>query len=76
VASYEIRISGRVDDDLLARFPELDAEIEPAETILRGVVPDQAALHRVLEQIQALGLELIGIRRLGGTQRSNSSPPA
>jgi hypothetical protein len=27
-------------------------------------VPDQAALHRVLERIDSLGLELVAVRRL------------
>ena len=61
---YEFRIRGRVGERLLAGFAGFDAEIEPVETVLRGDVADQAALHGVLEQIQALGLELVELRRL------------
>jgi len=32
--------------------------------VLHGVLPDQAALHGVLAQIEALGLELLEVRRL------------
>jgi hypothetical protein len=62
--SYEIRIKGRVGDPLLEWFGDLDASIRPAETVLRGEMPDQAALHGLLDRIQALGLELIEIRQV------------
>jgi hypothetical protein len=32
--------------------------------VLSGVVPDQAALHGVLSRIEAMGLELVEVRRL------------
>jgi hypothetical protein len=62
---YEFRIRGRLGDTLLATFEDFDAEVEPVETILRGSVADQAALHGILEQIQDLGLELVEVRRVG-----------
>jgi hypothetical protein len=71
--SYEIRIRGKVGDPLLSSFGELDASIRPAETVLRGMIPDQAALHGLLDRIQSLGLELIEVRQLTdreGTQHS------
>jgi hypothetical protein len=61
---YEIRIKGRVSDSLLATFDGLDAEFEPAETILHGSHLDQAALHGVLERVRMLGLELVEIRQV------------
>jgi hypothetical protein len=63
-ASYEIRIKGRVGDPLLESFSGLDASIKPAETVLRGKIQDQAALHGLLDRIQSLGLELIEIRQV------------
>ena len=36
----------------------------PPETILRGSVEDQAALHGILQQIEALGLELVEVRQV------------
>jgi hypothetical protein len=71
-ASYEIRIKGKVGDPLLASFGGLDASIRPAETVLRGVVQDQAALHGLLDRIQSLGLELIEIRQVGD---ASEAPP-
>ena len=38
--------------------------------MLRGVA-DQAALHGVLAQIEALGLELLEVRRLPGETAAN-----
>jgi hypothetical protein len=61
---YEIRIRGKVGDPLIASFGELSASIRPAETILRGELPDQAALHGLLGRIQSLGLELIEVRQV------------
>jgi hypothetical protein len=63
-ASYEIRIRGRVSGTLLESFEGLSSGLEPVETILHGPVRDQEALHGVLDHIQALGLELIEVRRL------------
>jgi hypothetical protein len=62
---YEFRVRGRLGEGVLATFAGLDAEVEPVETILRGDVLDQAALHRILEQIRSLGLELVEVRRVG-----------
>ena len=33
------------------------------DTVLIGALPDQAALHGVLAEIEALGLELLEVRR-------------
>jgi hypothetical protein len=61
---YEIRVKGSIGDPLLESFEGLDARIKPAETILRGPVIDQPALHGILDRIQALGLELIEVKRV------------
>jgi hypothetical protein len=44
-------------------FPALSAQADGADTVLAGVLADQAALHGVLTQIEALGLELLEVRR-------------
>jgi hypothetical protein len=61
---YEIRVRGRLSDAALASFEGLDARAVAAETVLEGPVRDQAGLHGVLHIVQALGLELLGLRRL------------
>jgi hypothetical protein len=73
---YEIRVSGAVGKSLLSRFEGFESEIEPAETILRGEVTDQSALHGLLEQIQGLGLELVGVRRVDARSGSDAGEDA
>jgi hypothetical protein len=62
-ADYEIHVKGRVSEQLLSAFDGIDATVEPRETVLHGALLDQAALHGLLDRIQALGLELIEVRR-------------
>jgi hypothetical protein len=61
---YEIRIRGRVSAAVLETFDPMESDVEPVETILHGPVRDQAELHGLLHRLQALGLELIEVRRL------------
>jgi len=67
-AAYEIHIRGRIPPDQLEEFENLRCvTVEPALTVLRGRIPDQAALHGVLIRVHSLGLELLEIRRLPET---------
>jgi hypothetical protein len=70
--SYEIRVKGVVGDPVLGSLGDLDASVRPAETVLRGVITDQAELHGLLDRIQALGLELIEIRQVQEPDGSHS----
>jgi hypothetical protein len=63
-SGYEIRIKGRLSHTVTGVFEDFTASVKPAETTLRGQVRDQSELHDLLEQIQALGLELIEVKRL------------
>jgi hypothetical protein len=65
-ATYEIRVRGRVTGALLESFEGMSSALEPVDTILHGPVRDQAELHGLLDRIQALGLELLEVRRLPG----------
>ena len=60
---YEIRIRGLLGETLLGAFPGLRARAHGTQTVLTGVLPDQAALFGVLSHIEALGLELLEVRR-------------
>jgi hypothetical protein len=61
---YEIRVSGRLGDTICSAFPDFRIQARAEDTVLSGVLADQAALYGVLAHIEALGLELIEVRRL------------
>lgn len=61
--SFEIRVRGTIPPDLVADFDYLEAEVVDGTTVLRGAIPDQAALYGVLLRLQALGLELVEVRQ-------------
>ena len=61
---YEIRVRGLLGETLLGAFPGLRARAQETETVLTGALPDQAALFGVLSHIEALGLELLEVRRM------------
>jgi hypothetical protein len=61
---YEIRVRGVLSGTLLEAFPGLHAEAHSGDTVLAGTLADQAALHGLLAQVEALGLELLEVRRL------------
>ena len=62
--TYEFRVRGHLGDTMLGAFPDLQARVRGADTVLVGIVADQAALHGVLADIEALRLELLEVRRL------------
>lgn len=62
---YEIRVRGLLSGMLLDAFPGLRAQTHGTETVLAGPLADQAALYGLLAQIEALGLELLEVRRTG-----------
>jgi hypothetical protein len=61
---YEIRLRGVLGASLLGAFPTLRAQAHDGITVLSGPLADQAALHGALAQVESLGLELLGVRRL------------
>jgi len=61
---YQIRVRGRLGETIRSAFPALRARVDGGDTVLTGVLADQAALYGVLAEAEALGLELIEVRRL------------
>jgi hypothetical protein len=58
-----IRINGHLGATLLAAFPAMAWQLEGAETVLTGVL-DRPGLYGVLAEIEALGLDLLEVRRI------------
>ena len=63
---FEISVKGGLGEAVLGAFPDLTAEGHGDETVLVGRALDQAGLFAVLARIEALGLELLEVRRLTG----------
>lgn len=63
-ARYEIRIRGRLSPSLARAFDGMQMAVKPVETILHGPVADQQELFGLLDQLQALGLQLVEVRQL------------
>jgi len=73
-AQYEIRVADVLDDRWAAWFNGLQISGQGEETVIRGVLADQPALHGLLTKIRDLGLCLISVRRLGTRQAGNQAP--
>ena len=66
---YEIRVQGHIGQTWSHWFDCLDVEeLEDGSTCLRGVLPDQAALHGLLNKIRDLGMTLLSVRQLNPNQ--------
>ena len=61
---YRIRVRGRLGETIRSAFPALQAQASGGDTVLTGPLADRAALYGVLAEIEALGLELLEVRRL------------
>jgi hypothetical protein len=61
---YEIRVGGSIGPTTMQAFPTLTAIRSGQDTLLTGSLPDQSALYGVIHQLEALGLQLLEIRRL------------
>jgi hypothetical protein len=62
---YAVRVRGEQSDAVRAASLEgLEVATEPVRTVLRGRLPDRAALLGILARIRLLDLELIEVRRL------------
>jgi hypothetical protein len=59
---YEIRVKGHLESDWAGWFEGLTiTNQENGAAVLSGILPDQVALHGVLNRIRNLGLTLISL---------------
>jgi len=63
-AEYEIRVRGELDARWQAWFEGMTITASDDETIIRGTLADQAALHSLLMRIRDLGLPLIAVNSI------------
>jgi hypothetical protein len=65
---YQIRVRGVLGETIRSAFPALRARADGGDTVLTGLLADQSALYGVLAEAEALGLELIEVRRLPSSE--------
>lgn len=65
MAVYEIRVKGILTDQWQEWFDRMTLYEDPeGNTVLRGPLPDQAALHGLLDKVRDLGLTLLSVTKL------------
>jgi hypothetical protein len=58
---YEITFVGQADTVVRAEFDDCEVRVGPDTTTLHRELPDQGALHGLIQRIASLGLELIDV---------------
>ena len=65
---YEIRVSGRLSGRGAAWFDGMDIAVddtvEPVQTVIKGHMEDQSALHGLISRIRDLGLTLVSVNQI------------
>ena len=78
--TFEIRVGEEVGTQWAAWFGGMELIYPtgpgPAGTLLRGKLPDQAALYGVLNRLRDLNLTLIEVRRMDETEYTLNIHPA
>ncbi|MCU1617695.1 MAG: hypothetical protein JWO98_5235 [Frankiales bacterium] len=74
LARYAIRINGHLGAAMLCAFPHMRSQRRGAHTVLTGLL-DRSALYGVLAEIEALGLDLVEVRRLETDRGCPGKPP-
>jgi hypothetical protein len=64
---YTIRLEGHLGATALSAFPTMAAKEDGHDTVLTGPLEDRAAVFAALAQIEALGLEIEELRRIGAS---------
>jgi hypothetical protein len=70
---YEIRIKGHLDESWADWFDGLTLTHQAnGETILAGPLPDQGALHGLLNRVRDLGIQLISVNPVENTRTTGT----
>lgn len=70
MAAYEIRVKGHLDESWSEWFEGLTVtNLDSGETVLRGEIVDQAALHGMLSKVRDLNLSLIAVSSTGSERQ-------
>lgn len=71
--NIEIRVMGCLDEHWSEWFNEFEiSHTESNETILKGKVQDQSALYGLIAKLRDLGLSLVAVNILGGSNNTRA----
>jgi RimJ/RimL family protein N-acetyltransferase len=74
--TYELRVDGHLDDHWAATLGGLElTRLDDGTTSLTGPIVDQAGLHGVLARVRDLGVPLLGVHTLDGTEATPTLQP-
>jgi hypothetical protein len=73
---YALRVRGRLSPDIIAALHPLRPTEPVTETVLRGDLADEAALHGIIARLEQLGVELVELLRLPGDADFESPRPS
>jgi hypothetical protein len=73
-ARYEVRVDGVLDGRWSEWFAGPQIDNRGGETLLSGTLPDQPALHGILEKVRDLGLSIIAVRRIPPQGEAGEQP--
>jgi hypothetical protein len=72
---YQIRVRGHLGQQWVDWFEGLNISLEAnGDTLLTGLVVDQAALHGLLKKVRDIGIPLISVMRVKPGQTDNTDP--
>jgi hypothetical protein len=64
--TYDVVLSGVLDQSMLALIAEYDLGDVPVQVVLRGLVVDQATFDSLLDRAHVLGVVITRARRVDG----------
>lgn len=74
---YEIRVEGHLTERWATWFDGLTiTSADDGTTVIRGTVVDQAALHGLLQRLRDIGIPLISLTPVEGTDTHDARPGA
>ncbi len=72
---YEIRLTGHLDARWATWFDGLTVRRESdGTTVITGQIPDQAALHGLLQRVRDLGLPLVSVKQVAADAAEIPAP--
>jgi hypothetical protein len=63
---YRLEVEGELSDTVGGAFEGMSLVHEQGNTVLEGVVEDQAVLNGLLQQVSDFGLTLVSVHAIGG----------